>query len=347
MTDSRAANLQTLLTRRADEVPGVLLGIEAPLHDLQWRGAAGQFCLESREPLGDDAGFRIASMSKTFTGVIAAQLVEEGMLDLSAPVTHFLPGSLIAKLPISDGFAASDINMDLLLHHRAGFNDFALSETWFAELSKDPGRHREPLEIATWAAENGHSVGAPGAQYHYSDTGFVLAGLVLEAVSGESYATLCRRRIFDPLDMHNTWLEGHESPLSTLSHAYLEMDGQRLDALQINGSCDWAAGGHVSTLADLDRFLVGLFNGTLFKRPETLDLLLAGPQAKPGFYYGLGIGRKQLRGKHLWGHLGHWGSFMYFCPEARLRVAGTLNLDQPLQNAFLEQVLDIVFSRGD
>ncbi len=342
MTDTRGTRLQNLLDATAEQGPGLLLGVDDPLSGLHWRGTAGPASIETQAALSTDMGFRIASMSKTFTGVVAARLVEQGNLALDAPITSYLPASLSSRLPIAEGYKASDITVDHLLHHRAGFNDFALSEDWFAELRADPGRFRAPSEIGLWAAEHGYSVGAPGEVYHYSDTGFVLAGLVLETVSETSYATLCRDIIFSPLAMHSTWLEGHEEPCSALCHSYLKLDEVLIDALQVHGSCDWAAGGHVSTLDDLDRFLVGLFNGRLL-RPDTLDLFLSGPLAKPNFYYGMGVGRKQLRGVNLWGHLGHWGSFMYFSPETRLRLSGTLNIDQPLQNAFMEQVLDIVF----
>ncbi len=171
----------------------------------------------------------------------------------------------------------------------------------------------------------------------------MLLGILLENITGIPYWQLCRERIFDPLDMRETWLEGYEEPRNALSHPYVVMNGEYIDALQIHGSVDWAAGGHVSTLADITRFMRGLFNCRLFSSVDTLDSLLTGPEASANYYYAMGVGRKQIHGMHLWGHLGHWGSFMSYCPEQRMSLCGTLNYDQAAQNDFIAEVLKVVF----
>lgn len=335
--------LQALLEGTVGEAPGVMLRVNAPFQKLDFSGAAGEFCRETGEKLQAQHSFRIASMSKTFTGILCAQLMEQGKLELSSPAAALLPSDIARRIPVVDGHKVDDITVELLLQHRAGFNDFALSQDWFMDIAADPDRFREPIETARWALAHGEPVGAPDEQYHYSDTGFVLLGLILEQITATPYWQLCRERIFDPLHMHDTYLEGHEEHRGELSHCYLVMDGEYIDALQINGSCDWAAGGHVSTLADIDKFLRGAFNVQLFDKTETLDQFLTGRLAKPDFYYGMGVGRKQIHGKTLWGHLGHWGSFMYYCPEERLSLCGTLNYDGAPHNEFLGQVLEAVF----
>lgn len=336
-------DIEQLMTATAAEAPGVLLGINAPFQQLQFRGAAGKYCREDDSALEPGHAFRIASMSKTFTGLLCAQLIEQGKLSLQTPVAELLPANIAARLPVAPGHHREEITLELLLYHRAGFNDFALSEEWFQVLAGDPGKFRAPGEIAEWALDNAKLVGAPGETYHYSDTGYVLLGLLLEQLTATSYAQLCRANIFDPLGMDQTYLEGHEPARGDLSHCYINMNGDYVDALQINGSCDWAAGGHVSTLRDLDSFLRGTFAGKLTRQPETLDILLRGKLAREGYHYAMGIGRKTIHGKTLWGHLGHWGSFMYYCPEERLSLSGTLNHDGAQHNVFLEQLLRIIF----
>ncbi len=338
--------IQQLITATAAEAPGVLLGINAPFQQLHFQGAAGKYCREDNAELKPDHAFRIASMSKTFTGLLCAQLLEQSQISLQTPAVELLPANIAARVPVAEGHHREEITLELLLHHRAGFNDFALSEEWFQVLASDPGKFRAPEEIAEWALDNAKLVGAPGEIYHYSDTGYVLLGLLLEQVTGTSYAQLCRKNIFDPLGMDQTYLEGHEPARGDLSHCYINMNGDYIDALQINGSCDWAAGGHVSTLQDLDRFLRATFAGKLTVQPETLDIFLKGKLAKEGYHYAMGIGRKVIHGKTLWGHLGHWGSFMYYCPEERLSLSGTLNHDGAQHNLFLEQLLQIVFPNG-
>lgn len=339
--------LQALIAQAtAGDRPGVLLGVHAPLQGLDWRGAAGSFARGGARALAPQHGFRIASMSKTFTGVLAARLMEAGKLDLGAPVATYLPAALAAKVPVRPGHHRDEITPLHLLNHTAGFSDFALSDEWLQVISRDPGRARSPEEIIDWALAHCRLVGAPGETYTYSDTGYVLLGLLLEAVSGMPYWQMCRQWIFDPLAMHDTWLEGHEQARCELSHPYHVDEGRYIDALLIHGSVDWAAGGHVSTLADLDRFLRGLFHCRLFERIATLDSFLDGIFVRENYHYGMGIGRKRLRGKTLWGHLGHWGSFMYYCPEQRLSFSGTLNFSTAGHNAFIERLLDLLFDGG-
>jgi D-alanyl-D-alanine carboxypeptidase len=335
--------LQALIEQTVGDAPGVLLAVHAPLQGLDWSGAAGRHALEGDEQLGVNAGFRIASMSKTFTGVLVAQLLEQGKLALSDPISDHLPQEIAEVIPVADGHLVSEITVEHLLKHRAGFNDFALSQEWLMEIAADPGRARTPAEIIRWACAHTTLVGAPGENYTYADTGYVLLGILLESLTGAPYWQLCRERILDPLDMGETWLEGYEEPRTTLSHPYVVMEGEYIDALQIHGSVDWAAGGHVSTLRDITRFLRGLFNCRLFSSIETLDTLLTGPEASPNYYYAMGVGRKRIHGMHLWGHLGHWGSFMSYCPEQRLSICGTLNYDQAAHNEFIGEVLKLVY----
>lgn len=334
--------LQDLLDQTVGAAPGVLLAVHAPLLGLDWCGAAGLASLEQGEALRPDHGFRIASMSKTFTGVLIAQLLERRELQLSDSIVAYLPEDIADRVPVAGGHAVSEITLDLLLGHRAGFSDFATSPEWFGEIAADPGRPRSPRDIIHWACANGELVGAPGERYCYSDTGYVLLGMVLEAITGAPYWRLCRERIFDPLGMDSTWLEGYEEARNLLSHPYVVMDGEYIDALQIHGSVDWAAGGHVSSLEDIRRFLRGVFNCRLFNNIETLDQFLTGAEASPDYYYAMGVGRKQILGNHLWGHLGHWGSFMSYCPEQRLSLCGTLNYDQAAHNDFIARVLALV-----
>jgi D-alanyl-D-alanine carboxypeptidase len=339
------STLQSLVEAEAGAAPGVMLAVHAPFLDLQWAGTAGVSSRETGAPLTTAHSFRIASMSKTFTGLLVARLLEQDCLSLSDPVIRHLPQEISAQIPVVDGHSVEEITVQLCLNHRAGFNDFATSAEWFTEIAADPGRARTPREIIAWALAHGELTGAPGERYHYSDTGYVLLGILLETVTGQPYWQQCREGIFDPLGMADTWLEGYEAPRNTLSHPYVVMNGEYIDALQIHGSVDWAGGGHVSTLADINRFLRGVFSGALFRQIETLDSFLSGPLASSDldYHYAMGVGRKRIAGKSLWGHLGHWGSFMSWCPEERLALCGTLNNDRAQPNLFIEKVLKAMF----
>ena len=318
-------DLTSLLERAiGEDGPGAILGLSLPLHGIEWQGAAGHFARGSERPLQPGDGFRIASMSKTFTATLVMRCVEAGTLRLEATLDEFFPRAFVRRVH-SDG---ASITLAHLLNHTAGLWDFALSDAWFNELKTEFGRFRAPQEILEWAVAHGSPVGAVGAAHVYSDTGYVLLGRILEELTGTSYAQLCRRQILDPLGMDSTWLEGHEEARSTLSHPY----AGSLDALVVNGCVDWAAGGHVSTVTDLARFLDALFRDGTLVTQRSLDRMLVSVPTPMGARYGLGVGirREAAHGRpetsHTpWGHSGHWGSWMFYVPEWRGTIVGTVN----------------------
>ncbi len=306
-----------------DAGPGAILGVTAPHLGLDWKGASGVFKRDARKRLKATDGFRIASMSKTFTATLVMQLVEQGRLSLDARLRDFFPKEFVRKVHPR----ASAITLAHLLNHTAGLWDFAMSDAWGVELRGDPGKFRHPDAILEWAVTHGQPAGDVGAGHIYSDTGYVILGHVLQRVTGVAYKTLCRRRIFKPLRMEQTWLEGHEEPLTTLSHSY----SGRWDGLQLNGSADWAAGGHVSTVDDLARFVRGLFRDAALVSQASLDrMLVTVPTQNHRYGFGVGIRRESAEGRPetaqtFWGHSGHWGSFMFFVPGLRATVTGTVN----------------------
>jgi D-alanyl-D-alanine carboxypeptidase len=316
--------LQALVDRAQDQDgPGAILAVSAPHRAVDWKGACGYFKRGGRKRLKATDGFRIASMSKTFTATLLMQLVERKKLSLDAPLTEFFPQKFIAKVHPQ----ASAITLEHLLNHTAGLWDFALSEAWERELRREPARFRDPNDILEWAVTHGAPAGDVGAAHIYSDTGYVILGHILQRVTGVEYRTLCRRRIFNPLGMEQTWLEGHEEPLTSLSHSY----SGEWDGLKLNGSADWAAGGHVSTVHDLAIFLKALFRDVTLISHASLDRMLIAVPANP-FHYALGvrIRREAAAGRPettqtFWGHSGHWGSFMFYLPAWRATVTGTVN----------------------
>ncbi|MFU8814795.1 MAG: serine hydrolase domain-containing protein [Pseudomonadales bacterium] len=339
--NSREARLTDLIEQMiAKSGTGTLLSVSAPLHGLDWRGAIGGFARDGEQPLTVADGFRIASMSKTFTATLVMMEAEAGNLRLGDRLERFFDAALIARAHPD----ASSITLRHLLNHTAGLWDFALHQEWSREIRRDPARFREPQEILEWAIGHGEPVGPVGGAHVYSDTGYVLLGRALEILTGQTYAELCRSRIFEPLAMEHTWLEGHEQPRSSLSHCY----AGDWDALVLNGCLDWAAGGHVSTLDDLDKFLKGLFRDQSLVTPESLDLMLT-TVPTPNHHYGLGV---RLRHEHVpgapatherfWGHAGHWGSFMYYVPGLRATICGTENVAGLDHRWVFEVILEIL-----
>ena len=134
-----------------DAGPGAILGVTAPHLGLEWKGASGAFKRDTRKRLKANDGFRIASMSKTFTATLVMQLVEQGRLSLDARLRDFFPMEFVRRVHPR----ASAITLAHLLNHTAGLWDFAMSEAWGAELRGDPGRFRHPDAILEWAVTHG------------------------------------------------------------------------------------------------------------------------------------------------------------------------------------------------
>ncbi|NRQ40648.1 beta-lactamase family protein, partial [Nonomuraea sp. NN258] len=193
------------------------------------------------EPMRTGHRFRIASITKTFTSALTLQLVREGRLALGARVTDVLPGVVSTDATVAD-----------LLRHTSGLPDYLRDPTFTGVLNKDDAHldHWPPRKIIAYADR----ASAPGG-YAYSNTGYLVLGLVLEKVTGRTYGELVRERITRPLGLRDTELPATLEPAGLAASA----EGtQRLSA-----SIFWSAGGLVSTTADVAAFYRALFGGRL------------------------------------------------------------------------------------
>jgi D-alanyl-D-alanine carboxypeptidase len=171
----------------------------------------------------------------------------------------------------------------------------------------------------------------PGEGAHYSDTNYLLLGLIIEAVRGNSLHDELATGIFKPLGMRDTYMSyaySQPEPGPRLSDWYL--GDVPMVSSGADSSWDWGGGGIVSTAADLNTFIQHLFAGHLFKHQSTLDLMLTPNRLKEEkgvltLGYGLGIRYSQTPVGPMWGHAGAWGAQMQFFPEHGLSVAGTIN----------------------
>jgi D-alanyl-D-alanine carboxypeptidase len=185
------------------------------------------------------------------------------------------------------------------------------------------------LAIGTAAA----SLSPPGEAFHYSDTGYVILGLLSEKLSGKSLHRQWRERIFDPLGMDKSYLAYARDPepapwIGEVSDFYLE--NVPYVTSRINVSFDRGGGGVVSTAADVVRFLRALIDGQLFQNPQTLAAMLQW-RAYPGISpprAGVGLGifaERSGQGRVALGHSGAYGAKMYFEPESGIYFCGTVN----------------------
>ncbi len=286
----------------ASGIPGIIVRIKDPHHAAR-DYAAGVDELATGTPLRPTAEYRVGSITKTFVATIVLQLIGEGRLRLDEPVATRLPG-LLSNSP--------QITVRQLLNHTSGLPDYVQDPKLLAGIKKN--RVWAPRELVAMADEH-PMLFAPGSAWSYSNTNYIVAGLLIKAVTGHSLARELKRRIFSPLRLDHTSFPVAGTRLPGYhAHGYVSTEtaptagGQLLDVTGYNPSHAWAAGAIVSNAADLSHFYEALMGGRLLARPllremkETVAEDPTDPNAT--FRYGLGLQRVDDICGANWGHHG-------------------------------------------
>jgi D-alanyl-D-alanine carboxypeptidase len=329
------AELQSLLESEVvanPSLPGELLHVHAPAHGIDVSLAAGVFDRTSGRRLEPHHGFRVASVTKTFTAAAILRLYEDGRIRLDGPIAEYLPSGYVAVLS-TGGYDPSRITVRQLLAHTSGIYDYATDPRYPAAAFADPNHRWTRMEQVRVAMAWGSPRFAPGGGFHYSDTGYVLLGEMLERVTGEPLPQALRTLVgFDRLGLEDTYLETLEPAppgAGELSHPYFG----EADVVGLDPSVDlYGGGGLVSSVADLARFYRALLRGEVFRDPSTLRAMLTVPptnQRAPGGAYALGIARSSIGGEICWGHTGFWGTAAYHCPVPDVTMVRHTNQAQP------------------
>lgn len=320
-------------TRRAleavvrDGIPGV--AGQARTGNRVWQGAAGVGNLRTGAPRTADDRFRIASITKTFVATVMLQLESEGRLDLDDTVDTWLPGVVRGH-----GHDGRKITVRQLLNHTSGVFDFlndpAYEQKYLTDFVKNRYLTRTPQEALDAAMAHAPTF-APGTAYAYSNTNYVLAALIMERVTGNTYEHEVRTRIVEPLRLRATVLPGDSSLMPKPSgRAYSKLGesgaGAKIyDITHQNASQTWAEGDMISSAGDLNRFFGALMRGELLK-PEQLKAMKTTVFDSD---YGLGIEKLTATcGTEIWGHGGGWiGSLSYAATTEDGRHTFALNLN--------------------
>lgn len=317
--------------------PAAVLCVDAP--GFHFQEAIGVTDIETKMPVQTDDRFEIGSNTKMFTAILLLQLEEEGILSLDDPLSRWLP-DWAQKIPYGE-----EITLRQMANHTAGLWDYA--DDIIGGGLEDPDilrRAYTPEELVAYALEHGEQEFTPGEEdkWKYSNTGYILLGMVLEAASGQPYADLLRERIFEPLELHETSFPNTIPAPDAIIQGYSWWpDG--VNTTEWNLSQGWAAGGIISTAADMTTFLQALSRGQVFKNPQTLARMAEfvrneGLRQVKGDS-GYGIGLIGFAG-HTWGHGGQtlgFESAMMFVPDHDVTLVALTNAafgPTPLINQF-------------
>jgi len=269
-----------------------------------WQGTSGVADLRTGRPVPRDARFRIGSMTKTFTSTAVLGLAARGRIDLNRSVQSYLPDLLPTRYPA--------ITIRQLINYTSGLPPVPIDHkdpAWFLVHRFDTWTPRRMIDLAT----TGHEIEfEPGTEQHYGNIGHLVAGMVIEKVTGRPYGDTVRDLIIRPLGLFGTSVPGSDPRIhGPHAHGYeaVTSDGKigYVDVTEANPTFQWAAAEMISTARDLDRFLVALISGRLLPPAQQAELF-AVPDV-PDFdagraRFGGGLARFELGGLELWGKTG-------------------------------------------
>ncbi|MFJ9774325.1 serine hydrolase domain-containing protein [Kitasatospora sp. NPDC101157] len=284
---------------KEDGVPAALATVKGrDGRSRTYTAGVGDLATGSRVPV--DGQVRIASNTKTFTAVVVLQLVAEGKVGLDTSVDAYLPG-----LVRGEGIDGRNITVRQLLQQTSGLPDYVDHE----RVLSAPERYYEPRELLD-AALAKRARSAPGAQWAYSNTNYLLAGLIIQKVTGRPLGEEITKRVIDRIGLRHTYFPVpgdttiHEAHPRSYQRA---ADGSTRDFTSLDPSWGWAAGAMVSTNTDLTRFFGALLGGRLLPAAQLAQMRTTVPAETlgPGARYGLGLVSRPLScGGVAWGHGG-------------------------------------------
>ena len=312
-----------------------------------WRGTSGEADVEASRPVTPDTAFAVASISKTFLAALILALAEEGQIDLETPVTSYLPTLAIDPA----------ITVRQLLDHTSGLHDYFYAPDIDAALLIDRER--------VWTAEDalgyvGKPYFKPGRGWHYSNTNYLVLGMLAEEIGGRPLATQFRARFLGPLGLDRTRYQSVEEPRGPVARAY-RFNGPDLDLPPIplgDGTAvvpftsvvtaAGSAGSIASTARDLVIWARALYEGTVLS-PASRFAMVADIEVtasfKPTIPYGLGVQAATIDGRRTLGHSGRLlgsRSVVRWLPDERIAIAVLTNQSRADPNIIARALLQTV-----
>lgn len=254
------------------------------------------------QPIAPDTHVRVGSITKTFTAAVVLQLASEGRVDLDAPVQRYLPGLLHG-----DGIDGNAITVRHVLGHRSGLPEY-LDDT--AAL---PDATPAPAQLVGLALTHPAEFPA-GTDVRYVNTNYVVAGMLIEAVTGRSAGEEITRRLIVPLGLRGTYLPapGDTAIRAPFVPGFETVDGRRTDVTEQEPSLEYMAGSLIATNADIAEFITALLDGRVVPPAQMAEMMRVTtlPDTDGVIAYGLGLMSVKLPcDVTAWGHAGDVDGF--------------------------------------
>lgn len=322
----------------ADEVfqttatPGLiaLISVDGEPDFLIKRGSAN---LTTGEPINENNAFRIASVTKTFTGTAVLMLVDEGLINLDAPVNSYLSEY---NIPAGDA-----ITVRMLGNMTSGLFDYSNDPGLWQSFTASGNTLVFPPDSLLAIAFRHPSGFLPGTEYEYSNTNTVLLGLLIEKITGKPASQFIKEKIIAPLHLDNTCFGGPYFPSTPYSHGYTLGENGLLDATNWNPSWGYTAGAMISNLEDMKKWAVLLANGTLLSENMKTERFNFGSHN-----YGFCVESINYKNDHWIGHPGTipgYNTQVWYNPAKKITIIINSNTDDnfPAQTLLIDYVIKI------
>jgi D-alanyl-D-alanine carboxypeptidase len=329
--------LQTQLDEwhRAGKFPGATVGV-ALADGSSFGLATGYSDVASKTSMHPTDRMLSGSVGKTYAAAVALQLVKEGKLDLDARASKYLGGEKwFSWLP-----NANEVTVRQLMNHTSGLVRYEFKEQFTKDLTANPEKVWKPEELLSYLFDTQAPFPA-GKGWDYSDTNYIVLGMILEKITGRKYYDLAKERVLKPLKLTDTIpsdklklkgvVQGYAGPNNPFGGSDEMIKNGRFI---INPQFEWTGGGAASTTEDLARWAKAMYELKAFS-PDLMPQMLEGiaaPMLGRDAKYGLGVIIRQTRLGVSYGHSGFFPGYMtdmmYF-PEHKIAIAVQVNTSVP------------------
>lgn len=325
--------LQKVLDRAVERgVPGLQACLTSP--DFQWVGVAGYADTKARVRVTPTTRFRIASCSKTMVAVTALLLVGDGKLALDDSIGKYLAPDVARHFP-------KGITVRMLLNHTSGLEDYYGAE--FDEVARrDPRREWTNAQALRYGYDL-DPTGKPGARHYYSNTNYVMLGVIIEKVTGEPLGVTMGKRLFTPLGMKHTYCGLYSQAPRETAHGYDEGG----DNSFYNPGDGLGDGGVLSTAPDMAIFLRALMEKRILEPAQQKQLMTwVDDDPDSSSKYGLGLSRYDTDQGLCYGHDGSMYGYragMWYYEKSRTVVVTLANTDtkDPVFDPLVESLEEV------
>jgi D-alanyl-D-alanine carboxypeptidase len=343
------ARLDRLRERYA--IPGISVAIVLP-DGSTWSGVSGLADVPSKAVVTRSTTFAIASVSKTFTAALILALAEDGIIDLDASVRRYLP--TLKKV-------SNKVKVRQLLDHTSGLRDYFFHASIDRQLLARPDRRWDPALALRYV---GKPYFEPGKGFHYSNTNYLVLGMLAEEVGGAPLADQVRARFLRPLGLDGTWYQPADEPPADIAHGYrfqsaskaapaIDLsDGTPLVPFTSVVTAAGAAGGFASTARDIARWAHALYGGEVL-RPEYLAAMVDATgttSLKSNIPYGYGTQVLEIDGLRTVGHSGRllgFRSVVRYLPDQGVSIAVLTNQSRTDPTPIVRSLLRIALTPLD